>query len=147
LARHAVLYGLQPRDLSRVVLHDIHNLGKGLVIVTFRNTVDGIEVYQEEIKIMMNQDLEALALSGYLMSTEGAAKGTFAIMPTEAIARAIEDLTGTRLDASQFAQSSLNPRRRRASLRGNTPQSRAQDALRRAVICAFSQSPCNSYCN
>jgi Zn-dependent metalloprotease len=147
LARHAVLYGLQPRDLSRVVLHDIHNLGKGPVIVTFRNAVDGIEVYQEEMKIMMNQDLEALALSGYLMSTEGAAKGTFAIMPTEAIARAIEDLTGTRLDASQFAQSSSNPRRRRASLRGNTPQSRAQDALRRAVICAFSQSPCNSYCN
>ena len=132
LARHAVLYGLQPRDLSRVVLHDIHNLGKGPVIVTFRNAVDGIEVYQEEIKIMMNQDLEALALSGYLMSTEGVAKGTFAIMPTEAIARAIEDLTGTRLDASQFAQSSSNPPYDYFTLAplGVTPQGTARVEMR-----------------
>ncbi len=62
------LYGLSGPDVASAVVSMIHDTGRGAIIVKFHQNVGGIEIFHEEINVLMNRQLEAVAISGYVSS-------------------------------------------------------------------------------
>ena len=96
LGQVASLYNLGDADVSDAPLRYIHDLGKGAVIVKMQQQIDGIEIFREEINVVMNQKLDLVAISGYISSkATPAASGSlsFHLGSTSAAANALNDLT------------------------------------------------------
>lgn len=64
------LYGLSHDDIGDVIPVALMNTGKGPVVVKFKQEIGGVEVFREELNLVMNQKLEAVAVSGYLAPQE-----------------------------------------------------------------------------
>ncbi|MGH9870762.1 MAG: M36 family metallopeptidase [Candidatus Polarisedimenticolia bacterium] len=101
LARFAALYGLEAEDLPELAPGAVHDTGRGLIIASFQGRAGGLEIFREEIKVAMDRDLEAIALSGYVMGSgawrHGGAR-RFALKPNAAVAAALSDLTGREIE-------------------------------------------------
>jgi hypothetical protein len=93
---YASLYNLNAADVSAAVLRDVHNTGKGGVIVKFKQTVGGIEIFREELNVLMTQQLQLVAFSGYISSTATPGVGglAFSLDNKTAAGGAFADLTG-----------------------------------------------------
>ncbi|MEM7282818.1 MAG: M36 family metallopeptidase, partial [Pseudomonadota bacterium] len=57
-------YGLD--SLDSVSIKDIHDLGEGAIVVTFVQQFSGIEVFGASLKLILDQEFELKAVSGYL---------------------------------------------------------------------------------
>ncbi|HEX7809716.1 MAG TPA: hypothetical protein VF608_13360, partial [Thermoanaerobaculia bacterium] len=68
LAAAANLYNLTPTDVRNAVVSTVFNTGRGPVIVKFTQSVGGIEIFREELNVVMTQALEPIALTGYITS-------------------------------------------------------------------------------
>jgi hypothetical protein len=103
LGQNSSRYRLSSEDVATARLASIHDTGKGAIIVKFKQEIAGVEVFRDEINVVMNRDLQLIALSGYLT---GAADGVvtaasdFKLDPASALGKALEDLTGSALNAS-----------------------------------------------
>jgi len=95
LAAYGALYGLQAEDVASARLASVHDTGRGPVIVKFRQELDGIAVFRDELSIVMDRQLRVVALSGYLPGKDLLAAGLsgFALSPEEAVGRALSDFT------------------------------------------------------
>ncbi len=106
LGRFASLYDLEPGDVATAELGLIHDTGRGAVIVTFRQRVNGVPVFRDEIKMIMGRDLDLLAISGFLAGGPArAARGApprFDLDGREAVARAYRDLTDAAVGSLDF---------------------------------------------
>lgn len=104
LERFARAYGVSPAALGTAEVVHVHDVGRGAVVVTLRQRIDGVEVYRKDAKVMMKQDLELVAISGNLhpAATPQGKPGsrTFKIAPREALARAFEAFYSVPLPAS-----------------------------------------------
>ncbi|HZD96300.1 MAG TPA: M36 family metallopeptidase, partial [Candidatus Sulfotelmatobacter sp.] len=80
----------------------MHNTGRGAVIVQFRQRVEGIEVFRDEMKVIMNQKMELVAMSGYIPTKTKNRTGAFTLRPADAIAIAFGDLTDATIDSSSL---------------------------------------------
>ncbi|AKJ03184.1 uncharacterized protein (TIGR03382 family)/MYXO-CTERM domain-containing protein [Archangium gephyra] len=104
----ADLYRLGSEDVSAAVLKSVHQSGKGPVIARFAQQVDGIEVFRNEVKVVMDRDLELVAVSGYLAPAQSARKASlgaanaFRLPAEQAIAIAFQDQTGIAMPARGF---------------------------------------------
>src|SRR5207244_794181 len=81
-------YQLQAADVAEAPLRYVHDTGRGGIIVAFQQTVDGIDVFRDEVKVLMDRDLNALAVAGYIPSRELVARTgtpTFAVTPEHAL--------------------------------------------------------------
>ncbi|WP_437290626.1 M36 family metallopeptidase [Sorangium sp. So ce406] len=99
LSRFAGAYGLSRAALETARVVHVHDLGQGPVIVTLRQRVDGADVFQTDVKVLMRQNLELVAISGNLHPAAVPAKASsirraFRLAPAEALAAALEDLYG-----------------------------------------------------
>ena len=98
---YASLYNLNSADVTTANVRDMHNTGKGGVIVKFQQKVNGIEIFREELNVLMTQKLELVALSGYISSntTPAAVGGNlgFTLDNRTAAGGAFADLTGRSL--------------------------------------------------
>ncbi|WP_437784744.1 M36 family metallopeptidase [Sorangium sp. So ce1097] len=99
LGRFAETYGLSRAALGTARVVHIHDLGQGPVIVTLRQRVDGADVFQTDVKVLMRQNLELVAISGNLHPGAVPAKASsirraFRLAPAQALATALEDLYG-----------------------------------------------------
>src|SRR5213076_2111507 len=54
----ASLYNLDASDVEAASLRYIHDLGKGPVIAKFQQTLDGIEIFHEEINVVMKHNFD-----------------------------------------------------------------------------------------
>jgi hypothetical protein len=92
LARLVPFYGLGDPDLASARLRHVHDTGEGGIIATYRQTIDGVDVFGEELKILLGRDLRLVAASGFLTPSSAApaapAERTFALPPEDAEARA-----------------------------------------------------------
>jgi hypothetical protein len=98
LTRLASWYRLDAEDVRGARLRDVHDTGGGGIIVSLNQVVDGIEVFRDEVKILMDRDLELLAVSGYLpgRAVAGPAdRRAFGLGAPEAIGRALADFAET----------------------------------------------------
>lgn len=97
----AELYRLSPEDVSAAQVRAVHDTGAGGLIVTFRQSVEGLTVFRDELSVLMNRQRELVAISGHLTpvaATNPAWLSRFALTAPTAAAMAFEDLTGERLD-------------------------------------------------
>lgn len=110
VASFASYYRLAPGQAADLELHDLHDTGRGLIIARFGRHIDGIEVLGEQISVAMDRTLEAVALTGYVTGDLPAAakirgkraRDAFTLGEARAVTAAMSDLSGARLDASDF---------------------------------------------
>ncbi|HZI05549.1 MAG TPA: histidine kinase, partial [Archangium sp.] len=104
----ADLYRLGSEDVSSAVLKSVHQSGRGPVIARFAQQVDGIEVFSNEVKVIMDQNLDLVALSGYLAPGQSARRASrtaasdFRLSAEQAIAVAFQAQTGISMPARGF---------------------------------------------
>jgi len=102
LGNVASLYNLGTDDIAAAPLSYIHDIGSGPVIVKLHQTIDGIEIFREEINVVMNQKLDLVAISGYIASQSTPPnKGSlaFSLGTATAAVSALNDVTQVNLSA------------------------------------------------
>jgi len=103
LRAYADLYRLSSRDAMGAELRHLHATKRGPVVARFGQSVDGIEVFRDELKVVMNRDNELVAISGYLAPSQAVEKArltasrAFRLSAEDAIASAFRDMTGVAL--------------------------------------------------
>src|SRR5205823_6317910 len=66
LFTYAALYKIAPSAVNELPLTNLHDTGKGAVIATFHSREQGIDLFRDELHVVMNQKLQLIAISGYL---------------------------------------------------------------------------------
>ncbi len=97
LGRVAPFYRLGAADVRGLVLRRLHDTGRGGVIATFAQELEGVEVFRDVMSVMMDRDEGLVAVSGYLPARELLPDGpgrAFRIPAAEAVAAALADFTG-----------------------------------------------------
>ncbi|UQA62762.1 M36 family metallopeptidase [Polyangium aurulentum] len=105
LEHYASLYGLSRRALATAAPVKVHDVGRGAIVVTFRQRVDGIEVIRNDVKVVMTQGRKLVAIAGNLhaAAAPGMKRGKkFDIRMDAAIAKAFGDLMAVSAPASAF---------------------------------------------
>ncbi|MEY4374005.1 MAG: hypothetical protein RL760_171, partial [Candidatus Eisenbacteria bacterium] len=95
-------YGLKPTDTATAPVRWLHDTGSGGLIVAFKQQVDGIEVFRDEVKVLMDRDLSLVAVSGYIPGQDlvQAAQGSaFTLSPEAALTIGLEDFAGAKVPA------------------------------------------------
>ena len=64
LNEYAPLYGISPADVQDAYVSQIHDTGTGAVIVKLRQRINNIEVFRDELNVVMDHDRELVAMSG-----------------------------------------------------------------------------------
>jgi large repetitive protein len=103
LSRHASYYRLDDGDARDATVRDVHDTGSGAIIVSFQRILDGVEVFRDEMKVMMDRNLDLVALSGFIPGKEAAgsaASRAFRSPAAEAIGHALDDFVGSSVDRS-----------------------------------------------
>ncbi|HEX8704480.1 MAG TPA: M36 family metallopeptidase, partial [Myxococcaceae bacterium] len=107
LSRLAELYKLSPQAASTLQAVTQESV-KGPTLVTFRNSVDGVEVFRESLTLLMNERRQLISASGYLRphvpAAVSASKLRFTLDAPRAIAVAFENLNGEKLDVASLEQ-------------------------------------------
>ncbi|MCC6332647.1 MAG: M36 family metallopeptidase [Myxococcales bacterium] len=97
LLAHVALYRGSPPQWAAAEVAHVHDTGQGAVIVAFQQRVDGVRIFRDELKVVMDRELNLVALSGYL-TPELKALGAFALTATSAVA------TAWQLETRQLAE-------------------------------------------
>jgi hypothetical protein len=66
LFAHASLYGLGFSDAAGAYVANVHDLGRGPIVVKFRQRIDGIDVFRDELNVVLTREHALVAMSGYL---------------------------------------------------------------------------------
>jgi len=86
--RYAPQYRVKAGDIETLKLRALHDTGRGAIIATFGQEVDGGEVYRGEVKVLMQRNLDLIAISG--APTRVASRTpNFALLPAHAVAEAL----------------------------------------------------------
>src|SRR5205823_5364608 len=103
LFANASLYRLSSAQLAEAALDEVHDIGKGGIIATFHKVDGGVPVFRDRIHVLMDRDFRLVAITGYLTPYKwNAAKDPFQLAHPTAIASALADLTGARVEPSQL---------------------------------------------
>ncbi|MEO6259881.1 MAG: M36 family metallopeptidase [Thermoanaerobaculia bacterium] len=102
LAAHAGLYSLSSADAASAYVSGVHDTGRGALVVKFKQRIDGIEVFRDELNVVMTRDRQLVAMSGFLPKGGGASSTfaskralsskAFALPASDAISSAFHDL-------------------------------------------------------
>jgi hypothetical protein len=90
-------YRLQAADVAQAPMRYVHDTGRGGIIVAFRQEVAGIEVFRDEVKVLMDRDFGLVAVSGYIPSRDlvsRTAAPQFQITAERALGIALDDFAG-----------------------------------------------------
>ena len=94
LLRYAGVYRLRPEEIGRLVVSEVHDLGKGAVVVGFARAWEGVPLLRDELDVVMTEGYELVAFTGSL-STQPRPVGEFRLNASTALATAAQHLTGT----------------------------------------------------
>ncbi|WP_437662566.1 M36 family metallopeptidase [Sorangium sp. So ce1182] len=102
--RYARLYNLPQAALDTAVVRHVHDTGRGGIVVTLGQDVDGVPVFRSELKVLMKRDLALVALAGNLHASAvslppgagslqpGSKRSrAFSGAPAQAVVRAVRD--------------------------------------------------------
>jgi hypothetical protein len=112
LGVYAKLWGLKPQDVAVAQLREVHDTGDGVVVAKFHQEVDGVEVFRDELTVVMDRQLRAVAFSGYLPPAD-LPSSSFSLAPEDAIADALSDfseadITAGAVSANEAADAAVN---------------------------------------
>lgn len=108
LGAAANLYDLDATDVVSADAAMVLNTGRGPIVVKFTQDINGVEIFREELNVVMNQKLEAIAITGYISSqATPAIQGTGSWTRTAASAAtdALRDASVANLGSAQLAKS------------------------------------------
>ena len=109
LADYAPLYGLASADVAGAVVAQVHDTGAGPILVKYRAQLAGIEIFREELNVVMTRKLEPIALTGYLTSTANPPASdaglAFQLTPAAAAGVAVNQVAHPAIDATQLVAS------------------------------------------
>ncbi|WP_342378517.1 M36 family metallopeptidase [Myxococcus stipitatus] len=98
LERYAPVYRLERLDAAHMPVSGRHRLREGGGIITFGQQVDGVEVFGQSMKVLLDAKQLPVAVSGHLSPVASSARyakgAVFRLEPREAIAVAYRDLEG-----------------------------------------------------
>ena len=96
LMSHADRYGLTPAALSTAELKEVHDTGRGGILVSFTQRVAGVSLFHHDVKVMMDRSLGLVAIGGSLhpAAVPRPKVHAFSVSEVKAIATALKDLTG-----------------------------------------------------
>lgn len=97
LLQYGELYGVTGATLADATLNKLHDLGRGAIVASFRRDLDGTPVFRDELRVVMNQQLDLVALSGYLTPARKV-RGEKNLTVETAVTIAFQDLTGRPLE-------------------------------------------------
>ena len=106
LDAYGAVYGLSPDDVAGATVTDVHDVGHGPIIVQLRQSIDGIEVFRENMRVLMDRSLGLVAIGGHMPGVAGAAgraASAFRLRPADAVAIAFSDLSGLGVQATEVA--------------------------------------------
>ncbi len=99
LSLYAPIYRLHREQLQSADVKFIHDIGRGPIIVKFKQVIDGYEVYGTAMNVAMDRQLRVHGLTGYLFPhATDSAVSTFALDYQDAMAFAYNDMEGLPLD-------------------------------------------------
>ncbi len=104
LERHAARYGVGPAALAAARVAQVHDTGRGGIVVVLRQEVQGVELFHQDVKVLMDRKLALVAVGGNLHPGAGArVKGaSFKLGERGALAAAFKDLYGISLTPADF---------------------------------------------
>ena len=97
LGEVAGYYRLQSEDVLQAPMRYVHDTGRGGVVVAFHQSVGGIEVFRDEVRVLMDRQHQLVAVSGYIPSRAKLARSgklEFPLGAERAVRIALEDFTG-----------------------------------------------------
>jgi MYXO-CTERM domain-containing protein len=103
LARHylqqnAQTYGLSQGALATAKVKQIHDTGRGGIIVILRQSIDGVELMHSDVKVLMSRAGDLIAIGGNLHPAAVAGstrfKRAFKVPAAKAVSNAFKDLYG-----------------------------------------------------
>jgi hypothetical protein len=103
LGEYGSHYRLSAQDVAASRFVAMHDTGRGAIIAKFKQEVSGIEVFRDEINVIMDRNLQLVAISGYLTGDNKSdiiSNQSFILQHSDALIKALSDLTGTTLDAA-----------------------------------------------
>src|SRR5688572_31437097 len=94
MAAHAELYGLSKAALATAIVHRVHDVGRGGIVVTLRQRVDGVDVFHDDANVSMRRDGSLVAIGGHLHpdAVPASKRRSFALSRVDAVSRAVRDL-------------------------------------------------------
>ena len=120
LRTHAGAYFLRSTEVDTLAVKHVHDTGRGAIIVNLVSRPGGLEVWGEQLNVVMDRKLRLVGLTGYVSTPESAAAlfsatassvrqplPTFQVTHPAAVAAAYGDLTGTPLGAGAFEENGV----------------------------------------
>ncbi|WNG15657.1 myxosortase-dependent M36 family metallopeptidase [Cystobacter fuscus] len=114
LGEYVSLYGHESLTEAGANVTSVSRDARGVTIVTIAQQVDGVEVFRQGLKVLLDANNEVVALSGnlspYVSATTSAARASsprHRLTAPQAISLAYQDLTGSPLDGSLLKRESL----------------------------------------
>src|SRR5947209_9618948 len=88
-------------DLSGAYVAEVHDIGRGPIIMRYRQRIDGIDVFRNELNVVMGRDRNVIAMSGHLadhpvsrVATTATSASLFCVKPTEAADVVLGEIDG-----------------------------------------------------
>lgn len=106
LRERATLYRITPAEVDDLEMHNLQGLPEGGAIVRFRNRIGGIEVFREQVNVLLDRSGKLVSIGGFAMGAPGGRierAPSFATHPTEAVAAALADWKFAPSVAGRFA--------------------------------------------
>ena len=100
VGKYASRYRLSGADLADLRVANVHDTGRGAIVVKLKQSINGVEVFRDEMNVIMNRKLQLVAISGYLTGGGGdtvtidAAGAGFKLTEAQAVASAVGQLSG-----------------------------------------------------
>lgn len=105
LSDYASLYKLSVVDVGSAPIASVHDSGAGPVIVKFASRVGKVEIFREEMSVVLDRNRQGVAISGYITSPAAAEarRGAMAFrLPVhQIVAGATNDAARTAVGAAQ----------------------------------------------
>jgi MYXO-CTERM domain-containing protein len=120
LRAYASAYSLSAAEADGAVVKHVHDTGRGAIIVKFVSRPRDLEVWGEQLNVVMDRKFRLVGMTGYLstpssaaglfggrMSSARASVPGFSVDHAGAVAAAYGDLTGTPLGAGAFRENGV----------------------------------------
>ncbi|HTV23832.1 MAG TPA: M36 family metallopeptidase [Polyangiaceae bacterium] len=94
--------------VAELGLREVHDTGRGAIIARFERRVEGLEVFGQQLSVVLDRGLHPLASSGDTsgeLSTVSKATGAaadFSLSPEQAVIAAVDDVTGIALGSGDL---------------------------------------------
>ncbi len=106
LGEHAAAYGVSPAALATAKVTHIHDTGRGGIVVTLRQEIGGIELFHNDVKVLLTRDRKLVAISGnpHADGVPGTKGRRWNVAAAKALAAAFADLYGITVPASAMKE-------------------------------------------